>query len=413
MSEEPFEVNGSKEERINADDMGLEKDFQDRRKNSLNYTNKGLENMAEVTEEKEEENEFGFVNGDSHLKYDSESFKGVTETTEACDFKKPPETSVVYENLDVCSDKLEKKEDLDSLLFCNGSTTNEVTEQNTAEKVEDLPESSHLKIVETIDNHIEIETAKDTQEISTENAKPKQDEIGSHVVNDLGFDAFQNTDLTSINVQITDTPATFNTEPAVDDDFGDFENHFKTVPDNSDNLNEEDQDDFGGFESHLEAGFASLSTKDGLKISENELEISESNRDDIDDFDDFASFSAAPTVEENKDIGEKAEAVIKSSFPLITVETEDWKAEIAEKDLLFEAVKDIMETNALKFHWVNSGSQKTLLKALNIDMRNIVSTLILFTIKFEILQKRFVHSFICTSVRLILLNFSCMVPVGT
>lgn len=166
------------------------------------------------------------------------------------------------------------------------------------------------------------------------------------------------------------------------DDFGDFEG--STVPVESATAvsletRKDDEDDFGNFQSTKD--------DDGFGDFENFPVQTNKPKDDFGDFekrsvqaeeDDFGDFDSCSTTDNFKtdDVfsEKKAEEVITSAFPKVDVEEEEYlHTDIPENDKVFNLVKDIMETNALKFQWANSSSQKVLLKALNIDIRNIVS----------------------------------------
>lgn len=71
---------------------------------------------------------------------------------------------------------------------------------------------------------------------------------------------------------------------------------------------------------------------------------------------------------------EKAQQLFEETFPKIENENQDYVYELLEKDnFIFDLLKDITDTPGLTYQWPKSSSQKLLLKALNIDERNIVS----------------------------------------
>lgn len=155
----------------------------------------------------------------------------------------------------------------------------------------------------------------------------------------------------------------FETAKKNEDDFGDFEQCF-TQKDTSEFASFEEaksnEEDFGDFETALQK---------------------EIQREEDDEFGDFDSCTSArhENIDDNLSIGSKAEQVFSSAFPKVDVVVEEYvHTEITAENQVFDLVKDIMETNALKYQWVNSSSQKVLLKALNIDIRNIVSCFIFF-----------------------------------
>lgn len=143
-------------------------------------------------------------------------------------------------------------------------------------------------------------------------------------------------------------------ELSEDESFGDFEAHFEPTTKQEQTFQSEDvDDDFGDFEN---ATFASEVTPQGTKNALSDL--------------------TGSTAKENlKYSAEEVEDVIKQNFPL-EEDVEDVNLEelnLVGNDVVFEKLRDITESNALKFQWGSSASQKLLLKALNIDMRNIVS----------------------------------------
>lgn len=139
-----------------------------------------------------------------------------------------------------------------------------------------------------------------------------------------------------------------------DESFGDFEAHFKSEHEKNDKPPPVDfDDDFGDFEN------ATINISKPSELSEDE----------------FGDFDSCGTKENIRLSPEEVQDIIKTNFPLEdAVEAPIWNGEdLVAKDFIFEKLKDITETNALKFQWISSASQKLLLNALNIDMRNIVS----------------------------------------
>lgn len=157
------------------------------------------------------------------------------------------------------------------------------------------------------------------------------------------------------------------------DDFGDFEdcefvkadgykeneNNFGAFPTTSavkPNEIKNDDDDFDDFEDFKSA--AATETKENHP------------NEDFGDFDSFASSSQTPIIANKQD----AEKIIKEMFPIIKCESDEWKeTDSLSRGDVFEHLKEITETNAIKYVWVQSTSQKMLLRSLNIDTRNIVS----------------------------------------
>ncbi|VEN50631.1 unnamed protein product [Callosobruchus maculatus] len=161
-------------------------------------------------------------------------------------------------------------------------------------------------------------------------------------------------------------------EAQVDDDFGDFE---AANPNSGDKTDEQ----FGDF-----ANFATYETGPVTQIT-----ASTSSHAD-DDFGDFASsfdpqmssgksagFSEDPCIKylelNEKEAYEKAKEIIKDMVPVPEVTGEEVEVKpLGENDFVFNKLKDVTETPALNYQWSKSSSQKALLKALNIDARNIL-----------------------------------------
>nr|CAI5818517.1 unnamed protein product [Callosobruchus analis] len=157
-----------------------------------------------------------------------------------------------------------------------------------------------------------------------------------------------------------------------DDDFGDFEAANPNSTDKTD-------DEFGDF-----ANFASYETGPITEIA-----ASLSNQAD-DDFGDFASsldpqsscgesagFSEDPCITylelNEKEAYQKAKEIIKDMVPDPEAISEEVEVkQLGDSDFVFHKLKDVTETPALNYQWSKSSSQKALLKALNIDARNIL-----------------------------------------
>lgn len=112
------------------------------------------------------------------------------------------------------------------------------------------------------------------------------------------------------------------------------------------------------------------------------------NNDDDDDFGDFATTSVF--IDQNdiivpnqnsklllldeKQVLNKSTEIFKDLFPKSPQNFDDFEYKgLEEGDKIFEKIKNITDTHALAFQWPKSASQSLLLKALNIDSRNIVS----------------------------------------
>ncbi|XP_018578456.1 uncharacterized protein LOC108916643 [Anoplophora glabripennis] len=132
-------------------------------------------------------------------------------------------------------------------------------------------------------------------------------------------------------------------------------------------VNPVDEDDFDDFCEFTSNTFEQDSKQDKLQLSPEQS-----------DFGNFANF--AEVVEEpvflllnEKQALEKADSILKEIFPLSNTVEEDYQyADVESNDFIFNELKDITETNALTYLWSKSASQNMLLKALNIDARNIL-----------------------------------------
>lgn len=146
-------------------------------------------------------------------------------------------------------------------------------------------------------------------------------------------------------------------------------------------LDEDDFDDFCEFTSNTSV---QNSKQDELRFP---------SKQESDDFGNFANFPEV--VEEpvflllnEKQAMEKCDTILKEIFPASSIIEEDFcYADVESTDFIFNELKDITDTNALTYVWSNSASQNMLLKALNIDARNIVSTLTLFRPLIKIIFK--------------------------
>ncbi|CAH1955323.1 unnamed protein product [Acanthoscelides obtectus] len=158
-----------------------------------------------------------------------------------------------------------------------------------------------------------------------------------------------------------------------DDDFGNFE----TADPNSDSKTDNDFGDFANFASH----------EDAFKEAQTAASTTEQADDDFGDFtssnsDDFFGASTSHNLEKpcikyfylgKEEAYQKAKEILKEMIPLSEVTGEDIDVkELGAEDFVFNQLKDVTETPALNYQWSKSSSQKMLLKALNIDARNIL-----------------------------------------
>ncbi|CAH1792006.1 unnamed protein product [Owenia fusiformis] len=219
-----------------------------------------------------------------------------------------------------------------------------------------------------------------------------------------------------------------------DDEFANFEMAAKSKEDDDDGFanfetaakpNDDANDGFANFESALDKpreGFAKFETTPATTssgwanqetISNNEGFTAKFDEDDDDDFGDFGDFESTeqsapkiqPKIVETPSINQKTSQQIKGrveqSFPLnnedsvqqITIDfLKAWlekESEKIEKTIegvgrsksvknvkvelnVWNNMKDIDTTNALLYHWSHSASRKIMLKALQIDTRNML-----------------------------------------
>lgn len=103
-------------------------------------------------------------------------------------------------------------------------------------------------------------------------------------------------------------------------------------------------------------------------------------------FENFGSFVQNVPVD-LKGETEKIEDIVVCMFPKMKgVIGDSCSLDFLKGNFIFEQMQDITETNAVSFVWSKSSSQKTLLKALNIDTRNIVSFFVVLLFIFLLKQ---------------------------
>lgn len=411
-----MDVNSNSEEQLKVEEKSLEKDFQDKRKSMIHLSsNYNAPNgvISDFTEQISLEPKTLALGEECDVTTTSDLFK--TENDIVDDDNK----DVFDDNSDSLSQSEVKipaesrSEDLNSL---------EVEEIETCNK-----ESGENHTFEfSSENFVENVTAKsDSLEIgdfATNNATASKEQISTdireHCEEDLhdDFDNFETKNCEQSFVENTENPVECFQEASsknesIEDDFASFEEYSENISDFD--LHVKTKDDFGDFEKCTDTDNPWGATSSYIIKSDNEdddfgnfencsfnvvnSETTRSNEDDFGDFekcssqqndDEFGDFGSASfsecKVDEYADIERKAEEVITGAFPLINVESQDYtEVDFVEGNPIFDSLKDIMETNALKFHWVSSSSQKTLLKALNIDMRNIVSVIVFEPISIE------------------------------
>ncbi|XP_066259561.1 aftiphilin isoform X2 [Euwallacea similis] len=215
---------------------------------------------------------------------------------------------------------------------------------------------------EEIDNNITQDKFQEQHKITEENINNDDfsdfptslSNFGTQTVSDSNVNSVE-TDISSPNFAASDN-----------DDFGDFSSNITS------NFG---QDDFKAF-----ASFPPLEPEKGTQSTFD---------DEEDDFGDFAS-TTTPVMQKQvsktcenvpkhtlllneKEALEKATEIVNEMFP--KGETSNEYVEIRgleAEDKIFNQIKNITDTHALGFQWPKSASQNLLLKALNIDSRNIL-----------------------------------------
>ncbi|KAJ8723894.1 hypothetical protein PYW07_007874 [Mythimna separata] len=266
-----------------------------------------------------------------------------------------------------------------------------------SEKQENIAEEldfSHLKDNEIVPPILEIEPTE--QECSTQN------------LNDF-------TENVEHSLEQADGKTNENVENVVEDDFGDFDDfQFASTKSNVTNFvessnpwesNDTNEMDFGNFTANFEENKLHSQDSPDLEASslsnndqcDNQIKEEDNNLDD-DDFGDFDDFkSSAVKTQESSEVQEEEECQELSVLNLQSTDNElhimesitkvltsVFIEEITEPDVEFEGKLEsllsetwghLMETDERQpyiVNWNNSLGQKTLLKALCIDSRNIL-----------------------------------------
>ncbi|KAG7202770.1 hypothetical protein KM043_009938 [Ampulex compressa] len=141
---------------------------------------------------------------------------------------------------------------------------------------------------------------------------------------------------------------------------------------------ENEDDDFGDF-----TNFSHAVTENKHNVSE--LKVPENSEDD--DFGDFNNFESSMGVVEqqqfslkesicrieNKNAANKIEDIITNMFPMDSNNQEiPLEPLVTRADKVWQSIKSVEETNALRYQWTNSTSNNVLLNSLGIDSRNIL-----------------------------------------
>ncbi|XP_066152213.1 serine-rich adhesin for platelets isoform X2 [Euwallacea fornicatus] len=159
----------------------------------------------------------------------------------------------------------------------------------------------------------------------------------------------------------------------------------------SPNFTASNQNDFGDFSSNNTSNFGQDDFKPfaSFPLPEPKKNIQSIFDDEEDDFGDFAStttsvmdrqvFETCENVPKHTlllnetEALEKATEIVKEMFPKNETSNECVEIRGLEAgDKIFNQIKNITDTHALGFQWPKSASQNLLLRALNIDSRNIL-----------------------------------------
>lgn len=241
------------------------------------------------------------------------------------------------------------------------TVSEELIESNSSRKSDGDSEDEEIVFTEKFDDLNSTASIQKKDYVDSINAEnnSKQDEVD----NFCNFTTFEGTDCTTV---IESCNMTLKEDKPPDfDDFARFDAEFssdnithsnytekasskKTKPPDISSDNEEDE--FGDFGDYTQCNFADNQTVHSA-----------------------TSTTSAPEINKEtilKDVGN----IISEMYPPCEVSCDEFiLVDVLETDLVFKSVKDVTETNALSYQWTKSAGQEKLLRALNIDTRNIVS----------------------------------------
>lgn len=225
------------------------------------------------------------------------------------------------------------------------------------------------KIENENDNHLSKKVSNisnTTSQIVEENLSVNDFAFPNDCSDDFAdFTGFQ---FPSLTIPFSENQMTSSKIPDSDKVVGNVANEVETT--NDDDYTDQ-FDDFGDFVS------TSIELTDNIKREEVESLAQDDLEDNSDDdFGDFQDISTAPIAEFSLPSNplEKAQELFEETFPKIKNEIPDYEyVPLGKDNHIFNILKDITDTPALTYQWPKSSSQKLLLKALNIDERNIVS----------------------------------------
>lgn len=323
----------------------------------------------------------------------------------------------LQENANFLSNQLTVNEVSSNTIISNNPEENKSTTNTKCVSNEHLDESEistslnmgisdQLDSLPYIDTDFEVNQILDTQkseeplEVKKVNSEMVNEAVESDIKDPLSEDILKTVSIKETNLQVLDSKDNEFSSGDIDDNFADFsdfhsfsqpilsaENQISSptisnipkVKKSEDGVIENDNyddDDFGNF----------ISTPNPSTIKEQESNPSTFDfNDDYDEDDDFGDFQDISTLPvENLPLPsnplEKAQQVFEELFPKIeNDEISDYVFQEIEKDShIFEILKDVTDTPGLTYQWAKSASQKLLLKALNIDERNIVSHIFIY-----------------------------------
>lgn len=285
-------------------------------------------------------------------------------------------TLLYHENTDACKDNQNftiAEDDFDDFTSFTPINNQEMITSN-------IPESLH-----DITNEVFDDFKSSHAEIDDDFSEFKSSIVISDILEETSSNESENTSELQID-------ANFDDFMMADEDFDNFRTSVinptfeETFPESSLNSNIKIETRVDIFGAPYEVA---------LIRDENKTDLDD---DDFGDFDDFQTHSSARRKEFEQphqvvgDFGafvqnfpldlkgntEKIEDVVVGMFPKQeNVVVDGCKLDFLEGNFIFEQMQDITETNAVSFVWSKSSSQKALLKALNIDTRNIVCVLLL------------------------------------
>ncbi|XP_065168838.1 mucin-2 isoform X3 [Atheta coriaria] len=399
-------------------DEEITKDYQDKRKNVEN-----IENSPEKQTGNDVEVPNLITNGHNYNDIHSESVKHEDEDAsikDDDDSERPPQ---------LFDDDSEEKEEIsetpsnfsisfDDNVICDDDEEEDESDNMPIELPNHVIEADDEKVVETCKNIQEFDDFDD--EWKQAEGEPKEsvipdeivDEIDqfedceeekssnhSETIDDFGdFNAFasiptesitqsqqtiQNAPLSSdIQSISSDYNMPVNTESdakqeGADDDFDDFQ--FTNVPPKEPEIQEKIEeiiDDFDDFADFSSAPIEPQTVEPSQPLSRSASLEQDGDDDDFGDFDDYttstSTSNAIPLLNPEK-VYEETQVIFKVMFEPVTLNELDYEySDGTIKNTIFGQIKDVTDTHALRYQWGKSTVQQGLLKALNIDTRNIL-----------------------------------------